>query len=72
MGIAKLSLNELEPEISKEIELSLLASLDTLKVKDKKDRGSLTIKVCEFLDAFPLVALFNYDNQCHDIIFFIS
>lgn len=72
MGIAKLSLNELEPEISKEIELSLLASLDTLKVKDKKDRGSLTIKVSEFLDAFPFVALFNYDNQCHDIIFFIS
>ncbi|URD89452.1 C2 domain [Musa troglodytarum] len=45
MGIAKLSLNELEPEISKEIELSLLSSLDTLKVKDKKDRGSLTLKV---------------------------
>ncbi|RWW21140.1 hypothetical protein BHE74_00019791 [Ensete ventricosum] len=45
MGTAKLSLNELEPEISKEIELSLLSSLDTLKVKDKKDRGSLTIKV---------------------------
>ncbi|WOL19314.1 synaptotagmin-5-like [Canna indica] len=45
MGTAKLALNELEPEVSKEIELNLLSSLDTLKVKDKKDRGSLTIKV---------------------------
>ncbi|KAG6465994.1 calcium-dependent lipid-binding protein-like [Zingiber officinale] len=45
MGIAKLGLQELEPDVTKEIELNLLASLDTLKVKDKKDRGSLTIKV---------------------------
>lgn len=45
MGIAKLSLNDLEPKTLKEIELSLLTSLDTLKVKDKKDRGTLTIKV---------------------------
>lgn len=45
MGIAKLSLQELKPEVTKEIELSLLSSLDTLKIKDKKDRGSLTVKV---------------------------
>nr|CAD1843568.1 unnamed protein product [Ananas comosus var. bracteatus] len=45
LGIAKLSLIDLEPETSKEIELRLLSSLDTLKVKDKKDRGTLTIKV---------------------------
>ena len=45
MGIVKLSLNDLEAETEKEIVLRLLPSLDTLKVKDKKDRGSLTIKV---------------------------
>ncbi|XP_074566673.1 calcium-dependent lipid-binding protein-like [Curcuma longa] len=45
MGVAKLGLQELEPGVTKEIQLNLLASLDTLKVKDKKDRGSLTIKV---------------------------
>ncbi|KAL5565370.1 hypothetical protein UlMin_028534 [Ulmus minor] len=45
LGIAKLPLIELEAETEKEFELGLLSSLDTLKVKDKKDRGSLTIKV---------------------------
>lgn len=45
LGIAKLPLIELEAETSKEYELRLLASLDTLKVKDKKDRGTITIKV---------------------------
>ncbi|XP_028801178.1 synaptotagmin-5 [Neltuma alba] len=45
LGIVKLPLIDLEPETDKEIELRLLPSLDTLKVKDKKDRGSLTIKV---------------------------
>ncbi|XP_072957592.1 calcium-dependent lipid-binding protein-like [Typha angustifolia] len=45
LGVAKLSLNDLQPEASKEVELRLLPYLDTLKVKDKKDRGMLTIKV---------------------------
>ena len=45
LGIAKFRLIELEPETPKEVNLSLLSSLDTLKVKDKKDRGSCTIKV---------------------------
>ncbi|XP_024962822.1 synaptotagmin-5 [Cynara cardunculus var. scolymus] len=45
LGIAKLSLIDLEPEIEKEIELKLLPSLDMLKIKDKKDRGTLTVKV---------------------------
>lgn len=45
LGIAKLPLIELEAETLKEYELRLLASLDTLKVKDKKDRGTVTIKV---------------------------
>ncbi|CAL9175378.1 calcium-dependent lipid-binding protein-like [Musa acuminata AAA Group] len=59
MGIAKLSLNDLEPKTLKEIELSLLTSLDTLKVKDKKDRGTLTIKVLyhPFTKEEQLVAL---------------
>ena len=45
LGIVKLPLLELEPETSKEFELRLLPSLDMLKIKDKKDRGTLTIKV---------------------------
>jgi len=40
-----LPLINLEAETEKEIELRLLSSLDTLKVKDKKDRGTLRIKV---------------------------
>lgn len=46
MGVAKLPLIELEPETPKEYELRLLPS-DMLKVKDKKDRGTLTIKVSQ-------------------------
>ncbi|KAK1425231.1 hypothetical protein QVD17_20579 [Tagetes erecta] len=45
LGIAKLPLIDLEPEVEKEIELRLQPSLDMLKIKDKKDRGTLTIKV---------------------------
>lgn len=45
LGIAKLPLADLEPEIEKEIELKLQPSLDMLKIKDKKDRGTLTVKV---------------------------
>lgn len=44
LGIAKLPFIDLEAETSKEIELRLLPSLDMLKVKDKKDRGTVTIK----------------------------
>lgn len=45
LGVAKLRLIELEAETSKELEVRLLPSLDMLKVKDKKDRGNITIKV---------------------------
>ncbi|KAL6956635.1 hypothetical protein U1Q18_049507 [Sarracenia purpurea var. burkii] len=45
LGTTKLPLIELEAETTKEIELRLLPSLDMLKIKDKKDRGTLTIKV---------------------------
>ena len=45
LGIAKLPLIELEAETWKDYELRLLPSLDTLKVKDKKDRGTVTLKV---------------------------
>ncbi|GMI69666.1 calcium-dependent lipid-binding protein, Synaptotagmin 7 [Hibiscus trionum] len=45
LGIAKLRLSELEPEQPKEVNLRLLASLDTLKVKDKKDRGTCALKL---------------------------
>eukprot|EP00258_Populus_trichocarpa_P024702 XP_024440721.1 synaptotagmin-5 isoform X1 [Populus trichocarpa] len=59
LGRAKLALNELEAETLKEVELRLLASFDTLKVKDKKDRGTITIKVLyhEFNKEEQLVAL---------------
>ncbi|KAI7738203.1 hypothetical protein M8C21_001696, partial [Ambrosia artemisiifolia] len=45
LGIAKLPLFDLEPETEKDIELRLLPSLDMLKIKDKKYRGTLTIMV---------------------------
>ncbi|KAH6767442.1 Calcium-dependent lipid-binding family protein [Perilla frutescens var. hirtella] len=45
LGVAKLPLIDLEAEACKEFELKLLPSLDMLKIKDKKDRGTLTVKV---------------------------
>ncbi|BAT97812.1 hypothetical protein VIGAN_09137100 [Vigna angularis var. angularis] len=45
LGIVQVRLNDLDSQTEKEMELRLLSSLDTLKVKDKKDRGTLTIKV---------------------------
>ncbi|KAG8363375.1 hypothetical protein BUALT_Bualt19G0015800 [Buddleja alternifolia] len=45
LGIAKMSLSELESEKCKEMEIRLLPALDMLKIKDKKDRGTLTIQV---------------------------
>ncbi|PKA53126.1 Synaptotagmin-5 [Apostasia shenzhenica] len=45
LGIVKLPLIDLEPETSKELELRLLPSLDMMKIKDKKDRGTITVKV---------------------------
>ncbi|CAN4111659.1 unnamed protein product [Withania somnifera] len=59
MGVAKLPLNELVAEAAKEIELRLLPKLDMLRVKDKKDRGTITIKVLyhEFNKEEQLAAL---------------
>ncbi|KAJ8900183.1 hypothetical protein K2173_024823 [Erythroxylum novogranatense] len=59
LGIAKLPLHELQAETLKEIELRLLPALDMLKIKDKKDRGTLTIKVLyhEFNKEEQLAAL---------------
>ncbi|KAG8391721.1 hypothetical protein BUALT_Bualt01G0216600 [Buddleja alternifolia] len=45
LGIAKLSLIDMEPETTKEMELRLLPTLDMLKIKDKKDRGTVTVQV---------------------------
>ena len=45
LGIAKMPLIELEAETSKELELRLYPSLDMLKIKDKKDRGTITVQV---------------------------
>ena len=45
LGITKLPMKELEAETEKEFDLRLLPSLDMMKIKDKKDRGTLTIKV---------------------------
>lgn len=47
MGVAKLPLNELVADAAKEIELRLLPKLDMTQVKDKKDRGTITVKVQE-------------------------
>ncbi|PIA49797.1 hypothetical protein AQUCO_01300499v1 [Aquilegia coerulea] len=45
LGIAKLPLINVEPDAPQEIDLRLLPSLDMMKIKDKKDRGTITIKV---------------------------
>ncbi|KAL0302306.1 UNVERIFIED_CONTAM: Synaptotagmin-5 [Sesamum calycinum] len=45
LGTVKFTLIDLQPEVSKELELRLLPELDMLKIKDKKDRGTLTIQV---------------------------
>ncbi|CAN1236643.1 Calcium-dependent lipid-binding protein [Linum grandiflorum] len=45
LGIVKLPLVDLEAESWKDMELRLLPALDMMKVKDKKDRGTLTLKV---------------------------
>ncbi|XP_066367900.1 calcium-dependent lipid-binding protein-like [Miscanthus floridulus] len=45
MGVAKLAVNSLEPENPTEITLNVLQSLDSLKVKDNKGRGTLHLKV---------------------------
>ncbi|KAJ4771814.1 Calcium-dependent lipid-binding (CaLB domain) family protein [Rhynchospora pubera] len=45
LGVVALPLKSLQPDALTEFNLNLLSSLDTLKVKDKKDRGTLTIKV---------------------------
>ncbi|KNA18477.1 hypothetical protein SOVF_070370 [Spinacia oleracea] len=45
LGMTKLPLLDLEPDTLKEVELRLTPSLDMSKVKDKKDRGTITLKV---------------------------
>lgn len=45
LGVVKYLLADLEPEKWKDLTLQLLSSLDTLKVRDKKDRGTITLKV---------------------------
>ncbi|CAA0842644.1 Calcium-dependent lipid-binding (CaLB domain) family protein [Striga hermonthica] len=59
LGITKLALIELEAEKSKDFELRLLPSLDMLKIKDKKDRGTVTLRVLyhEFNKEEQLAAL---------------
>ncbi|KAJ8573242.1 hypothetical protein K7X08_009753 [Anisodus acutangulus] len=59
MGVAKLPLIELVADTAKEIELRLVPKLDMLRVKDKKDGGTITIKVLyhEFNKEEQLAAL---------------
>ncbi|GAA0172064.1 membrane trafficking regulatory protein [Lithospermum erythrorhizon] len=59
LGVAKLPLIELVPDTVKECELRLMPSLDMLKIKDKKDRGTISVKVLyhEFNKEEQLAAL---------------
>ncbi|GJN08452.1 hypothetical protein PR202_ga26371 [Eleusine coracana subsp. coracana] len=54
LGIAKLPLSDLGMETAQEVNLQLLSSLDTTKVKDKKDRG---VRYHQFTKAEALEAL---------------
>ncbi|KAF3796731.1 Synaptotagmin-5 [Nymphaea thermarum] len=44
LGVVKFPLIDLDPEELNVLELRLLPAFDMLKIKDKKDRGTLTIK----------------------------
>jgi Ca2+-dependent lipid-binding protein len=55
LGVVALPLKSLQHDALTELSLNLLSSLDTLKVKDKKDRGTLTIKVSFFAFLISLV-----------------
>lgn len=63
LGIAKLPLTDLGMETVQEVNLQLLSSLDTTKVKDKKDRGVLTIK--ERSDPLAIVGTLVFNSQAH-------
>ena len=63
LGIAKLPLSDLGMETAKEVNLQLLSSLDTTKVKDKKDRGVLTIKARS--DHLAVAAAFVFSSPPH-------
>lgn len=45
LGVTKLPLIDLENETAKEVELRLMPSLDMTRIKDKRDRGTITLKV---------------------------
>lgn len=68
LGVAKLPLIDLEPEITKEYDLRLLPSLDMLKVKDKKDRGTVTLRVRYFINFLTFLKWSN--SLWHPFLFF--
>lgn len=45
LGLVSYPLSNLDPEKTIKLQLPLLPSLDTDRVKDKKDRGSLIVEV---------------------------
>ena len=47
LGVTSISLHDLEPHSEVEITKKLLRSLDTDRVKDKGDRGTVTVKVSQ-------------------------
>lgn len=55
MGIAKLTLADLQQDVEKEIDLRLMPSLDMLKIKDKKDRGNIIVKVSNNMCTQPKI-----------------
>ncbi|KAM0898830.1 hypothetical protein ACQ4PT_021681 [Festuca glaucescens] len=63
LGIAKLPLSDLGIETVQEINLQLLSSLDTTKVKDKKDRGVLTIKASSSIRSTCVCHIVRNDQE---------
>uniref|UniRef100_A0A7N0V7T7 C2 domain-containing protein n=1 Tax=Kalanchoe fedtschenkoi TaxID=63787 RepID=A0A7N0V7T7_KALFE len=59
LGVVKLPLIGLEAETETEVNLRLMPSLDMLKIKDRKDRGTITLKVRyhQFTEEESLAAL---------------
>lgn len=66
--MAKLAVNNIVPETPSEITLKLMQSVDSLKIKDYRDRGSLHLKVrVGFLLSVSANVAFKLENLIIDV-----
>ncbi len=65
LGITSIPLAGLKPDEEEEITKNLAVSLDRDRVKDKGDRGSITIKVCTKLCLCSLLEVHKFQFKFH-------